>query len=286
MAADKLRIGAVNYLNTKPLVYRLERLAPQAELVFDLPSRLADGLAAGRFDVALIPSIEFFQDPSYRIVSDACIGCRGPVLSVKLFCRVPARQIERLALDEGSRTSVALVRILLKRRYGIEPRLEPLAIGSGIDNTDADATLLIGDRAIHSPAGRFAEVWDLGDEWCRWAELPFVFAMWTVRAGVELGDIETALAQARDLGVAHIDEIATAEAAPLGLTVPQCAAYLRDHLHFYLGPRERRGLKLFYDQAVELGLAPADRSGGILPPASAAGSRRHDRSPRPPVPSP
>src|SRR5690242_1972229 len=102
MAVSRLRIGAVNYLNTKPLVYRLQRLSPQAEVIFDLPSRLADGLAAGRFDVALIPSIEFFQDPNYRIVSDACIGCRGPVMSVKLFSRVPAGEISSLALDEGS----------------------------------------------------------------------------------------------------------------------------------------------------------------------------------------
>jgi chorismate dehydratase len=275
MTAAKLRVGAVNYLNTKPLVYRLEWLAPQAELIFDLPSRLADGLVAGRFDVALIPSVEFFQDPNYRIVSDACIGCRGPVLSVKLFCRVPAEKIERLALDEGSRTSAALVQILLKQRFGIEPRLEPLPIGAGIDDTKADAALLIGDRAIHSPAGRFAEVWDLGDEWCRWAELPFVFAMWTARGEVDLGGLETALGEARDLGVAHIDEIAAVEAAPLGLTVPQCAAYLRDHLHFFLGPRECRGLKLFYEHAVELDLAPSGRSGSILLPQTAVGSRRY-----------
>src|SRR6266404_1064683 len=217
MAAAKLRIGAVNYLNTKPLVYRLERLAPQAELVFDLPSRLADGLAAGRFDVALIPSVEFFQDSNYRIVSDACIGCRGPVLSVKLFCRVSADKIKRLALDEGSRTSAALVRILLKQRYGIEPELGPLPIGSGIDDTKADAVLLIGDRAIHSPVGRFPEVWDLGDEWCRWAELPFVFAMWVARRGVDLNGLDVALGEARDLGVAHIEQIAASEAAALGL---------------------------------------------------------------------
>jgi chorismate dehydratase len=286
MAAARLRVGAVNYLNTKPLVYRLERLAPQAELVFDLPSRLADGLAAGRFDVALIPSIEFFQDPDYRIVSDACIGCRGPVLSVKLFCRVASEKIKRLALDEGSRTSVALARILLKQRFGIEPALAPLPIGAGLDGTEADAVLLIGDRAIHSPVGRYAEVWDLGDEWCRWAELPFVFAMWVARSDVDLDGLEGALGEARDLGVAHIDQIAAVEAAPLGLTVPQCAAYLRDHLHFYLGPRERRGLKLFYEHAVEMGLAPADRSGSILLPQSAAGSRRHVTSPQPPVPSP
>src|SRR6266581_3337985 len=108
MTAAKLRVGAVNYLNTKPLVYRLERLAPRVDVIFDLPSRLADGLADGRFDVALIPSIEFFHDLGYRIVSNACIGCRGPVLSVKLFSRVPADRIRTLALDEGSRTSAAL----------------------------------------------------------------------------------------------------------------------------------------------------------------------------------
>jgi chorismate dehydratase len=259
MSAGKFRVGAVNYLNTKPLVYRLERLAPQAEVVFDLPSRLADGLADGRFDVALIPSIEFFQDPGYRIVSDACIACRGPVLSVKLFSRVRAERIRTLALDEGSRTSVALSRILLKERYGLEPILEPLPIGATLDDTKADAVLLIGDRAIHSPAGRFAEVWDLGDEWCRWSELPFVFAMWTSRAGVDLDGLDVALGEARDLGVAHIDQIAADQAAALGLTVPQCVTYLRDHLFFFLGSREQRGLKLFYDRAVAMGLAPPDR---------------------------
>ena len=96
MTQQRVRVGAVNYLNTKPLIYDLRRLAPQAELILDLPSRLADGLSAGRFDVALIPSIELFADPSYTIVSDACIACRGPVLSVKLFSRVPADRIRSL----------------------------------------------------------------------------------------------------------------------------------------------------------------------------------------------
>jgi chorismate dehydratase len=265
MSHAKLRVGAVNYLNTKPLVYRLDRLAPHAELIFDLPSRLADGLAEGRFDVALIPSIEFFQRPHYRIVSDACIGCRGPVLSVKLFSRVKADSIRTLALDEGSRTSVALSRILLKERFGLEPALEPLPIGATLDISKADAVLLIGDRAIHSPAGRFAEVWDLGDEWCRWAELPFVFAMWIVRERADLDGLEVALGEARDLGVAHLHEIAAAEAAALGLTIPQCTTYLRDHLHFYLGPKERRGLKLFYDRAMAMGLAPPGRTWGDSP---------------------
>lgn len=256
MPRARIRVGAVNYLNTKPLVYRLTELAPTIDLVFDFPSRLADGLAAKELDVALIPTIEFFRDPSYAIVSDACIACRGPVLSVKLFCRKPLEDIATLALDEGSRTSVALVKILLKERLGLEPLLQRLPVEASIEDSDADAVLLIGDRAMHSPVGRFCNVWDLGDEWCRWSELPFVFAMWTARAGVELGDLETALKAARDEGVANIEKIAEQESAALGLTKPQCISYLRDNLHFYFGDREQRGLELFYDRAVSMGLAP------------------------------
>ncbi len=158
MRASQIRVGAVEYLNTKPLVYNFQELAPKAELLFDFPSRLADRLATGELDVALIPSIEFFQSPGYTIVSDACIACRGPVLSVKLFSRVPVRQIRTLALDEGSRTSAALVQILLKERHAISPELGALPIGATLADTGADAVLLIGDRAIHSPPGQFAEV--------------------------------------------------------------------------------------------------------------------------------
>jgi chorismate dehydratase len=253
---QKITIGAVNYLNTKPLVYRLDELAPQAELVLDLPSRLADSLAAGRLDVALIPSVELFQNPTYSVISDACIGCRGPVLSVKMFSRVPASQIRTLALDEGSRTSVVLVQILLEQRFGVRPELRPLPIGAEFDATDADAVLLIGDRAMHSPAGRFQLVWDLGHEWVDWTGLPFVFALWTVRPNVDVGDLETALQAARDAGVAHLKEIAAAESAALGLTEPQCLSYLRDNLNFYFGADERRGLELFHAHAMRLGLVP------------------------------
>lgn len=251
-----VRVGAVNYLNSKPLIEGFAESCPQARLELDLPSRLADRLAAGDLDVALIPSIEFLQDPGYTIVSDACIACRGPVLSVKLFCRVPAARIRRLALDEGSRTSAALVRILLADRHGLEPELEPLPLGASLADTTADAVLLIGDRAIHSPPGRFAEVWDLGDEWVRQTGLPFVFAMWSARAGVDLQGVDAALGAARDLGLARLAEIAARESAALGLSRPECLTYLRDSLYFFLGPRELRGLELFYRRARQLGLAP------------------------------
>lgn len=251
-----MRIGAVSYLNTKPLVHRLGEFAPSASIVYDLPSRLADRLAAGELDVALIPSIEYFAGDDYRIVSDACIACRGPVLSVKLFSRRPASEIRSVALDAGSRTSAALVRILLRRRFGLEPELRALPIEQGLEDADADAVLLIGDRAIHSPLGEFVEVWDLGDQWVRTTGLPFVFAMWTGRAGEDLDEVAVALAAARDAGVADVEAIAAREAPRKGLSVPECLNYLRDNLYFYLGPREQRGLEQYWRWASEQDLAP------------------------------
>ena len=262
-----MRIGAVSYLNTKPLVYRLKELAPQHELVFDLPSRLADDLAAGALDVALIPSVEYFQNPSYTIVSDACIACRGPVRSVKLFSRVPLESIQTLALDEGSRTSVALVQILLQERFGIVPELVPFPIDARPESIEADALLMIGDRAIRLPSRAYIAEWDLGDEWCRWSELPFVFAMWVGRkgtgdrgqgTGAEFVELSGVLAKARDLGVANVEAIARAEHEAVGLSYDECLAYLRDHLHFYLGPQEQAGLRLFQQHVSRLGLVPRE----------------------------
>ena len=251
-------MGAVAYLNTKPLVYQLGRFAPEAELRFDVPSRLAEDLASGNLDVALIPSIEYPSDPEYAIVSDACIGCRGPVLSVKLFSRVPVAGIRSLALDAGSRTSAILARVLLRERYGLCPTLETLPVGADPAAASADAVLLIGDRAIHYPSDGYVECWDLGERWYRWSGLPFVFAMWVARSSTDLGRVGRALADARDAGVANVARIARVESERAGLSVERVTEYLRDHLHFYLGERERKGLARYYRLAAELGAAPAE----------------------------
>ncbi|MFM8892852.1 MAG: menaquinone biosynthetic enzyme MqnA/MqnD family protein [Planctomycetia bacterium] len=248
------RVGAEQYLNKKPLVFALTNRGVGVR--FDLPSRLADQLRAGTLDVALIPSIELFRGSGYRVVSDACIGCRGPVMSVKLFFRTRPERVTRLAVDVGSRTSATLSRILLAQRCGVVPEVEVLPIGAGLDDTAADAVLLIGDRAIGSQRGSLQLIWDLGDEWCRWTGLPFVFAVWAARPGVDTRSIGRLLAAARDAGRAELASIAAAEAAPHGLTVPQCLSYLRDNLHYELGPRERESLGLFYYHAEALSLAP------------------------------
>ncbi|MBI5758937.1 MAG: menaquinone biosynthesis protein [Planctomycetales bacterium] len=251
-----LRIGAVNYLNSKPLIEGLAELAPDAELILDVPSRLADELAAGKLDVALIPSVECLLNPDYEIVSDACVATRGPVLSVKLFSRVPPRQIKRLALDVGSRTSATLVQILLAERCGIRPDLEQLPLGLSTADTTADAILLIGDRAIFPLCESFDTVWDLGEEWTNWTGLPFVFAMWATRTGTELGRVEEALFEARDRGLANVETIARREASLLSLPFQTTLDYLTKNLHFRLEATERRGLRRFHQLAIEHEFAP------------------------------
>jgi chorismate dehydratase len=252
-----VRIGAVSYLNTKPLVYGLAADHPEFSLEFDLPSRLADRLRRGEFDIALIPSIEYFQHADYRIVSDACIGCRGPVLSVKVVFRCPPSEVRTLAVDEGSRTSAALARILLSERFGLRPELVPFPIGSQLASVDADAVVIIGDRAIHLGEKDFDSVWDLGEEWCRWSELPFVFAMWVARPGIDTSLVESILAEARDVGLAHLNEIAAAEASRHGLSVDECFEYFHENLHFRLGGEERAALELFQHHATRLEISPA-----------------------------
>jgi chorismate dehydratase len=247
----RMRIGAVNYLNSKPLVWGLEQLAHESQVRFDLPSRLADSLAAGRLDVALIPTVEFFRSPSYAIVSDACVACDGPVLSVKLHFRVPPSRVRSVALDDGSRTSAALTQILLAELYGVSPRCEPLPIGSGLEATVADAVLLIGDRAVRPAAGTFREVWDLGEVWRKWTGLPFVFAMWIARPGIDTKEVAPLLAAARDGGVQHLDEIAAAATKSLDISREIALSYLRDNLHFTLGPQELEGLARFRELCIE-----------------------------------
>lgn len=249
-----LRIGAVSYLNSKPLIEGLARSLPDAHLILDYPSRLADELQRGRLDVALIPSVESFSDPDYRIVSNACVATRGPVMSVKLYSRCHPGEIRTLALDEGSRTSACLTKVILHDQFGVQPHLEPLPMEWDTTSSRADAILLIGDRAMREPTEKFHTVWDLGQKWLEWTGLPFVFAMWVARCDTDLGGLEKAFSSARDLGVASIPQIALREAEPLGLSVTVAERYLRENLHFTLGNGERQGLTQFHRLAAELGL--------------------------------
>jgi chorismate dehydratase len=249
-----VRVGAVSYLNAWPLTYFLPRFAPAAQISVDVPSRLAEGLRSGRFDVAMVPSIEYTRNPGASIVADVCIASDGAVRSVRLHSRVPLDQVRSLALDEGSRTSAALARIWLKERWNLAPELQPPPIGAAPDASPADAIMLIGDRGMKSPGGGFRFEWDLGREWTRWTGLPFVFALWVARPGAQLDGLDAAMAQARDEGLRHLDEISRRASAALDIPEDQCLTYLRDHLEFQLGPRQQSGLRRFYNLAAKHGL--------------------------------
>ncbi len=265
-ASRNTRIGAVSYLNTKPLVYGLAESLPDSDVVYQLPSQLSDRLACEELDIALVPSIELAHHPDWTITSDACIACRGPVLSVKLLFRVPPAEIRSLAIDEGSRTSAIMSQILLAELYDVRPAISELPIGSDPQSCETDAILIIGDRAMYSDDTQFVEVWDLGDRWCRWAELPFVFAMWVARAGISTSTVGNALSSARDAGCMSIDEIAQEQAERMALPLELVAEYLRQNLYFYLGPQELQGLSLFFRKAAELGLI--ERAPEIVPEIS------------------
>ncbi len=255
--AHRIRVGAVNYLNTKPLIEGLTDFAPEIALSLELPSRLADQMSSGELDIGLIPVIEYFRAENYSFIPGVSIASRGAVLSVTLFSRVPWPEIRTVALDEGSRTSAALTQILLSKRYGITPQIDPLPINMEADDLTTDAVLLIGDRAMRACLPGFEYAYDLGQEWTDWTGLPMVFALWAVRDGVELSQkTVAAFGKAKAFGLSRAGQIAAREAPHLGLDSGYCRRYLTNIIHYDLGTRELAGLARYYSLAVELGLAP------------------------------
>jgi chorismate dehydratase len=254
--ATPLRVGAVNYLNSKPLIEGLTDFAPNLELILDMPSRLADRMVIREIDVGLIPVIEFFRGDKYSYVPNIAIGSRGPVLSVTLFSRVPWKDIRSVALDEGSRTSSALTQIILRKRYGIHPEVLSLPIDSPADDVATDAALLIGDRAMRACLPGYQFAYDLGEEWTEWTGLPMVYAVWAIRGDVELGAAEQAFHRAKEYGLARAGEIAQREAPALGLDAGYCRRYLTNIIRYDLGPAELAGLRKFHQLAAELGFSP------------------------------
>jgi chorismate dehydratase len=259
-----VRLGAVGYLNARPLVYGLER-SLRFLLRFDVPSTCASLLHDGAIDIGLIPSIEYTRGGPYSIVPDLAIASRGPVASVLLFASRPIADVRSIAMDVSSRTSVALVRVLCARLFKINPKIEAAGPDLPAMLGRCDAALIIGDNALFQPPNvdhRLpVEVIDLGRAWTELTGLPFVYAFWAGREGaLEPGDIE-ALQRARDAGVAASAEVAcaylreTPERQALGIR------YLRDNIKYHLGSDEQAGLELFYRYAAEIDVAPP--AGGL-----------------------
>lgn len=254
---NALRLGAVGYLNTLPLVHGLDRHPERFALRFDVPSRCATLLHAGEIDLGLIPSIEFTSGSDYRGVPDVAIASNGPVASVAVFSSRPVGAITSIALDTSSRTSAALLQVLCRERFGIAPRFERHAPSLDEMLARHDAALLIGDPALftdHEARGLLKI--DLGEAWTAMTGLPFVWAFWAGRPAVVTDEVCRALAEARDAGVDAVDEIADAYAAGDPERRAVAATYLRHHIEYHLGAAHEAAIERYYASAAILGLVP------------------------------
>jgi chorismate dehydratase len=251
-----LRLGAVSYLNTKPLVYGLDAQRDQFDVRFDVPAKCAELLHEGRVDLGLIPAIEYLRG-DYSIVPGVSIASDGDVATVAVFTRLPIHQVQTIALDLSSRTSVALTRVLCAKKWGIEPKFTPAEPDLEAMLRRADAALVIGDPAFDiDPAKHGVTKIDLGGEWKALTGLPFVYAMWVGRSGSATAEQCRALEAAKDRGLAHLPEIARQVGGGNAALEQRALVYLRDNLKYGLGEAEQAGLRLFHQLATEVGVAP------------------------------
>ena len=252
-----VRIGAVGYLNARPLTWALDRDPHRWRIRYDLPAVCAALLQQGAVDLGLTPSIEYLHSPDYRFVPGIAIGSRGPVTSVALFATRPIAEVRTIALDTSSRTSVALTRVLCHDHFQIAPAFVPQGPSLEAMTAAHDAALLIGDPALEADAAALGLTKiDLGEAWTAMTGLPFVYAAWTGRAGAVTSEDVAALQAARDEGLANIEAIAAEYGAADPDRTTRAAAYLRDNVRYGLGADEAAGLRLFLDRAAALGLGP------------------------------
>ena len=231
---------------------------PGVELILDVPARLVDLLTTGSADVALLPVIDYQRVEGLVAVPAGGIGSDGPTLTVRIFSKVPAGEIRVLACDPDSHTSVALARVLLGERFGRRP--EFVAPGR-----DCDAKLLIGDKVVCADAGDWAYQIDLGEEWKKLTGLPFVFAVWTARAGVDLGDLPRRLGVARQEGLANVGRIIARDARPRGWPVAVAHEYLTRYLKYDVGERELESIRRFHALAAKWDVVGRARPLSVYP---------------------
>ena len=254
VAVTRVRLGAVGYLNARPLVYGLER-QPRFDLRYDIPSECAALLHAHRIDVGLVPSIEYLRGPQpYLFVPGPAVTSRGPVASVAIYTRVEPRDIRSIAMDTSSRTSVALAMVMARRVFGATPESVPMAPDLEAMLSRADAALIIGDNALFLAPEPPIQKIDLGSLWTDSTGLPFVYAVWAGWPDALTPDDVALLRRARDEGVADSDGVAHAYYPDDPGREAVARHYLRDNIRYVLGEEELEGLRTFYRYAAEEGL--------------------------------
>ncbi|GAX60500.1 periplasmic solute-binding protein [Candidatus Scalindua japonica] len=250
---DKLKIGVVPYMNAKPFIYGFLKKADQIDIVYGVPSVLPEMLVNDELDLISMPSVGYFRSTGYEIIPGSAIASNGLVESVKLFIKVPSiEKIRTVALDRDSMTSCVLTKVILGKKYSLKPEYIVLEDKQKIYNEYADAFLVIGDDAMNVREEGFI-VLDLGQEWKELTGLPFVYAVWVAKSGSGLQGLSKLIIDAKECGIKSLDEIADVEAARLGMKKERCLWYLKESIKYNLDEQEIRGLKSFYNYALEMG---------------------------------
>src|SRR5215472_16099164 len=262
----RLRISAISFLNTAPLMWDFEngetaqRLREHFDISYTVPSHCAQQLSEGSADIGIIPVAAYTTISDLVIIPDVAIAAKDKVRSILLVSKVPLEKIRSVATDDSSRTSAALVEVYLRKFVGIDPgftRQKPVLKEMLQWH---DAALLIGDPALQTRTDGYY-VYDLAEEWRRWTGRPFVFAFWAVRkaavhdASPQL-NIAQAFQQSRYNGLKHIPEIASAWTARLNLSHKLISDYLTENVDYALDAENLEGLRLFYRYAAECGALP------------------------------
>lgn len=238
---EKIKVGIVNYLNTKPLVYGIQRSAVTDRLILveDYPANVARMLVEGSIDVGLVPVAVIPHLQEHHIISDYCIGCTGPVASVAIFSEVPIHDIQTVLLDYQSRSSVALAKVLMREYWKIHPQLTDTRSDYRSLIKGTTAGVVIGDRALEQRK-KSPYIYDLGEAWIEYTGLHFVFAAWVSNKPLP-DDFISEFNAANKLGLQHIDEVVAENPFPIF----DLHQYYTKHISYQLTPEKRQGLEKF-----------------------------------------
>jgi len=275
----KSRISIVKYLNAVPLAWGILEGAQKESFdpVLSTPAECAEHLAKSSVDIGLIPSIEFQRIKGSRIVPGPAVASLYQVRSVILVSMMPLWKVKTVACDSGSRTSVALTKIIFDEFYHIHPDFKPAEPNLANMLAQSDAALLIGDHALkfmeendqidierQKPLVRLGseplQVFDLAERWRFLTGLPFVFAFWAVRDGFNDAGVVDQLKAARDFGVANIPTIAEKYSERLQIKKEFLQAYLEKNVHYYMDQSCVEAMQLFYEKAARVGAIKSVRS--------------------------
>ena len=271
-----LRISAISYLNTAPLMWDFEHgtAGDHFDISYTIPSVCAAALRDDTADIGIIPAAAYTSIPDLVILPGVAIATRRAVRSILLVSKVAREQIKTVALDTSSLTSVALTKVLFSRWWGGARAFTPMAPDLQAMLQGHDAALVIGDPALQVNRS-LHHTYDLAEEWIKLTGKPFVFAFWAIRRAALAESAHLDLAEifqkSRDHGLeaANLARIAQEWAPRLGLAEAEIRSYLTDNIHYSLDAACLDGLRLFYSYAAECGALPGERPLHFAPSASA-----------------